>query len=149
MFIIWIPRTLQVGHKWPQIFHSLYLTFTKLLFVIGVSFLATPSLLGLKNDFFFWLMDTKIFNFIAKISFWTYLIHYTIIEYIVYTQRVDFYYNVGDILTIYVPVALISMSLGFVGTLLVETPFAKLEKMLFEGKKHHHKHPHKEGEEHH
>jgi len=131
LFIVFIPRTLQVGHKWPQVMHSFYLTFTKLLFVVGVSLMVTPSLLGLKNDLVFWLMDTKLFNFIAKISFWTYLIHYMIIEYICYTQKVDFYYDVGDILTIYIPVCIFSMFFGFVGTLLIETPFAKLEKMLF------------------
>lgn len=35
----------------------------------------------------------------------------------------------------YFPVALIAMGLGLAGTLLVEIPFAKLEKMLFEGGK--------------
>lgn len=79
IFIVVIPRTLQVGHIWPQTVHSIYLTFTKLFFVIGVSLLASPSLLGIKDDFFFWLMDTKIANSIAKISFWTYLIHYMIV----------------------------------------------------------------------
>lgn len=80
-FIIFIPRTLQANttYAWPQWLHSFYLTFTKLFFVMGVSMLATPALLGIKNDWFFFLMDTKIFNFIAKISFWTYLIHYMIV----------------------------------------------------------------------
>lgn len=139
IFIVVIPRTLQVGHTWPQWVHSSYLTLSKLFFVIGVSLLASPCLLGIKDDFFFWLMDTKIANFIAKISFWTYLIHYMIIEYSCFVQKVDYYYDVGDVLTLYFPVALIAMSFGFVGTLLVETPFAKLEKMLFEGKKKHSK----------
>lgn len=80
-------------------------------------------------------MDTKIANFIAKISFWTYLIHYMIIEHSCFIQKVDYYYDVGDVLTLYFPVSLIAMGFGFVGTLLVEQPFAKLEKMLFEGKK--------------
>jgi hypothetical protein len=79
LFIVFIPRTLQVGHKWPQVVHSFYLTFTKLFFVIGVSMLVTPALLGIKNDLVYFLMDTKLFNFTAKISFWTYLIHYMVI----------------------------------------------------------------------
>ena len=97
--------------------------------------LVTPSLLGIKNDLVYFLMDTKLFNFIAKISFWTYLIHYMVIEHTVYIQKLDFYYNVHDVMTLYIPVAIISMAFGLAGTLLVEVPFAKLEKMLFETKK--------------
>ena len=93
---------------------------------MAVSMLATPSLLGIKNDLFFFMMDTKLFNFIAKISFWTYLIHYMVIEHACYTQKIDYYYKVGDIFTLYFPVALIAMAFGFVGTVLVEVPFGKL-----------------------
>lgn len=126
LFIVFIPRTLQVGHTWPQTVHSLYLTLTKLFFVIGVSMLVTPSLLGIKNDLVFFLMDTKMFNFIAKISFWTYLIHYMVVEHAVYVQKLDFYYDVEDVMTLYIPIAIISMFFGLCGTLLVEVPFAKL-----------------------
>lgn len=135
IFIVLIPRTLQVGHTWPQPVHSTYLTFSKLFFVMGVSMLVTPTLVGIKNDLFYFLMDTKLFNFVAKISFWTYLIHYMIIEHSCYIQKLDFYYDTRDVLTLYFPVALIAMGFGLMGTLLIEIPFAKLEKMLFESKK--------------
>lgn len=88
--------------------------------------LVTPSLLGIKNDLVFFLMDTKMFNFIAKISFWTYLIHYMVVEHAVYVQKLDFYYDVEDVMTLYIPIAIISMFFGLCGTLLVEVPFAKL-----------------------
>ncbi len=81
--------------------------------------MVTPPLLGIKNDFVFFLMDTKLANFIAKISFWTYLIHFMVIEHACYSQKIDFYYNVGDIFTIYFPVAIIAMAYGFAGTVLV------------------------------
>lgn len=58
-----------------------------------------------------------------------------IIEFVCYTQKVDYYYTVRDVLTLYIPVAILSMFFGFIGTLLIENPFAKLEKLLFEGKK--------------
>lgn len=135
IFIVVIPRTLQVGHKWPQAVHSMYLTFSKLFFVIGVSMLVTPTLVGIKNDLFYFLMDTKLFNFIAKISFWTYLIHYMVIEHSCYVQKLDYYYDTDDVFTLYVPIAIIAMAFGLVGTLLIEVPFAKLEKMIFDNKK--------------
>lgn len=71
-------------------------------------------------------MDTKLFNFIAKISFVTYLVHYMVINYLHYTQKVDYYYDDGDILTLYVPLVLVSMIFGFIGTLMVEVPFGKI-----------------------
>lgn len=104
----------------------------------------TPSLLGIKNDLMFFLMDTKFFHFIGKISFWTYLIHYNLIVIVLFSQKVDFYYNAIDILPVYIPIALLSLVCGFIGTVLVEMPFAHLEKMLVGGvghkkaKKHHH-----------
>lgn len=119
LFIVFIPRTLQVGHKWPQVVHSFYLTFSKLFFVIGVSLLVTPTLVGVKNDLFFFLMDTKAFNFMAKISFWTYLIHYMVVEHVCYSQKLDYYYDVSDVLTLYIPVAILAMAYGLVGTVLI------------------------------
>lgn len=134
-FIIYIPRTLQVGYEWPQVVHSLYLTTTKLFFVMGVALLVTPSLLGIKNDMVFFIADTKFFHYIGKISFWTYLIHYMFVLHVSYTQRVDFYYDTRDIFSLYMPVAMLSMLFGALGTLLVEVPFAKIEQSLFKKNK--------------
>lgn len=49
---------------------------------------------------------------------------------ITYRQKIDFYYSVGDIIPLYIPTAAISIFLGLIGTLIVEIPFAKMEKML-------------------
>jgi peptidoglycan/LPS O-acetylase OafA/YrhL len=93
LFVLLIPRTLQLGNTWPQSVHSFYLSAGKVFFVLGLYIMILPSLLDIQNITFF-LMDTKIFNFISKISFWTYLIHYMIIVQIAYSQKVDFYYTV-------------------------------------------------------
>jgi len=129
LFVVLIPRTLQVNMPWPQWLHSLYLSCGKVFFVLGMYISILPSLLDIKN-FTFFIMDTGFFNFISKISFWTYLIHYMVVLQITYRQKVDFYYSVGDIVPLYIPTAAISVFLGFVGTIIVEVPFAKMEKML-------------------
>jgi hypothetical protein len=125
VFIVFIPRTLQVGNKWPQALHSFYLSTGKVFFVFGMFLTVLPSLLDLKN-FTFFIMDTQFFNFISKVSFWTYLIHYMVVLQITYRQKLDYYYSVENIIPIYIPTALISVFLGFLGTLLVEVPFAKM-----------------------
>lgn len=118
LFVVLIPRTLQVGGHWPQYLHSFYLSTGKIFFVIGMFSTVIPSLLDIPN-FTFFIMDTKFFNFIAKISFWTYLIHYMVVLQVNYRQKIDFYFSVGDIMPMYFPIALISLILGFIGTLLV------------------------------
>ncbi len=129
LFVVLIPRTLQLDMAWPQWLHSLYLSSGKVFFVMGMYISILPSLLDVPN-FTFFIMDTKLFNFIAKISFWTYLIHYMVVLQITYRQKTDFYYSVGDVIPLYIPTAAISLFLGFIGTLIVEIPFAKMEKML-------------------
>lgn len=130
LFVVLIPRMLQIdGTAWSQTTHSFYLSTGKVFFVLGMYLSILPSLLDLPN-FTFFIMDTKFFNFIAKISFWTYLIHYMVVLQITYRQKIDFYYSVGDIIPLYIPTAAISVFLGLVGTLIVEIPFAKMEKML-------------------
>lgn len=118
LFVVLIPRTLQLNVVWPQWVHSLYLSTGKVFFVLGMYLSILPSLLDLPN-FAFLIMDTKFFNFIAKISFWTYLIHYMVVLQVAYRQKIDFYYSVGDVIPLYIPIAAISVCLGFIGTLLV------------------------------
>lgn len=125
LFVVLIPRTLQVDLIWPQWLHSFYLSTGKVFFVIGMFLSILPSLLDVPNMVFF-VMDTRFFNFISKISFWTYLIHYMVVLQITYRQRIDFYYTVTDIFPIYIATAAISVFLGFIGTLLVELPFGKM-----------------------
>lgn len=119
LFVVLIPRMLQVdGTAWPQWIHSLYLSTGKVFFVLGMYLSILPSLLDIPS-FAFFIMDTKFFNFVAKVSFWTYLIHYMVVLQITYRQKTDFYYSVGDVIPLYIPTAAISLFLGLIGTLIV------------------------------
>lgn len=126
---ILLPRTLQVGNTWPYWGHALYLSLEKITFTLGLYFLILPTLLEVSNISFF-LLDTKFFNITGKISFWVYLCHFMVVEFFVYNEKVDFYYTPENILPMYCGIAAISMVYGFLGTVFVETPFSKLEKML-------------------
>ena len=130
-FILLIPRTLQVGYVWPQFVESMFLTFSKTGFVVGLSLTITPSLLGVPSKVAFF-MDTKFFNFISKVSFWAYLIHYMVLMRTDYLQMTDFYYAPITVFPSYVSHCVGAVFFGFVGTMLVEVPFSKLEKKLFE-----------------
>ena len=118
LFVLLIPRTLQVGGTWSQTLHSTYLSMGKVGFVLGLYVMILPSLLDIPN-FTFFIMDTKVFNALSKISFWTYLIHYMVVLQVTYSQKLDFYYTVEDILPLYIPIAAISVILGFLGTIFI------------------------------
>jgi hypothetical protein len=58
IFIIFIPRTIQVGIQWPQALHSLYLAFSYFIFVFGAFLTILPSMLSCKHSIMTFLMDT-------------------------------------------------------------------------------------------
>jgi peptidoglycan/LPS O-acetylase OafA/YrhL len=84
-----------------------------------------PTLLEVPNISFF-LLDTKFFNAISKISFWVYLFHFMVVEFVSYGEKVDFYYTPETIVPLYIAIATISVFFAFLGTVLVEVPFSKL-----------------------
>jgi peptidoglycan/LPS O-acetylase OafA/YrhL len=92
-FIVFIPHTLQVDIIWPQIAYSLYAALTRFLFVFGLTLTILPSLLGCKRSLVIFLMDTNLFNFIAKISFCTYLVHLTVLLIFYKSRTYDRYYS--------------------------------------------------------
>lgn len=126
-----LPRDLQVGHQWGQIWHSLYLCFSRLIICICILMFTLPTLLGIKNSFFRTVLDTTLFNILAKISFCTYLIHYMIITQTVASQTYDIYYNLLDVFTQFHANLFLSCFFGFLMTIIVEVPFSVIQKHLF------------------
>ena len=128
-FIMFIQRTNQDELHWSQFVHSLYLTYAKTLFVMGLSLGILPSILGVRSLVSF-VMDTKLFNFVAKVSFCTYLLHILIIYQWVGKTSVDTYYSFLTEYDFFVAHSVLSILSGFALCLLVEVPCSKLQKML-------------------
>lgn len=112
-FVVFIPRTAQGDDRfWSQLAHSLFLTYSKFAFTFGLSLILLPSLLGIPTLARF-LLDTKLFNFIAKISFWTYLIHLNVVYIFVTSIKIDFYYAYVPLFSQFAAASVLSMILGF------------------------------------
>lgn len=126
IFLVVIPRTNQ-NLGWSQLCHSLFLTYGKTLFVVAVSLIILPSLLGVKS-FVRSILDTKFFNFIGKISFWTYLIHLTIMSIWISSVKIDGYFAIIPTYSLFVAHSLVSMLFGYIFMILVEIPCMKLQK---------------------
>lgn len=112
-------RDIQVGNIWPEWAHAFYISFGKIAFTFGVYLIVIPTLLEVPNISFF-LLDTKFFNAISKISFWVYLIHFMVIMWFTFRERADFYYgSLSIVVPIYFGIAVICLFLGFLGTMMI------------------------------
>lgn len=129
IFFILIARTAQGQNYWSQFSHSLYLTYPKTLFVVGVSFIILPSMLGI-NSIVKFLLDTKFFNFMAKISFWTYLIHLIVMNVWITSMNTNFYLSSISMYCLFASHSVVSMLLAFLLTVGVEIPCMKIQKKL-------------------
>ena len=129
LFLIFIPRTSQLGHYWSKLVNSLYLTYGKSLFVIGITFLILPSLFGCQSIIKLGL-DNKITNFISKVSFFTYLIHLNVVMQWANSRTVEFYYSLIPLFGQFVSHSLISLGIATWLTLIIEVPFSKIQKTI-------------------
>jgi peptidoglycan/LPS O-acetylase OafA/YrhL len=131
-FIVFIPRFLQIGYNWPQIIHSLYYAFSKPIFLSGLLLVVTPTLLGYRKSFFNTILTAKLFHFISRISFCTYLVHLLVITQFIYTIVIDTYYNTLDVFVTYLGLLALSLFFGLLTTLIIELPFSVLQKNLID-----------------
>ena len=130
-FVVFIPRTAQGDNYWPELAHAFYLTYSQTLFVMGIALIILPSLLCQKmNSYVRFILDTKFFNFVAKISFWTYLIHLTVLLQYFLSRTASSYFEFWTIYPVFMSHTVSSMVLGFIFVLLIEIPFSKLQKKL-------------------
>jgi len=58
LFIVFIPRTLQLNINWPIILHSLYLSSGHLVFIFGMTMTILPSILGCNDSIVKFILDT-------------------------------------------------------------------------------------------
>lgn len=130
--VTFIPRSLQTGSSWPLTIHALYWTLSKPIFISGLIFTVLPSCLGISSSFFNLILNAKIFIWMARVSFCTYLIHLMVVFRFSYTRAYDVYYRLIDTFVLYMGLLVLSLFLGFWLTMLVELPFANLLKIGLE-----------------
>lgn len=80
-------------------------------------------MLGVKGSFFRVVLDIPFFNFLARLSYGTYLVHGLVILYISGTKRYDTYYSIIDLYINSLAVIVLSYFFGFITTLIIEMPF--------------------------
>ncbi len=89
-----------------------------------------PTILGVKNSFFKLLLDNTLLNFLAKISFCTYLMHLMVIIQYYNSRTYDYYYSLLAAFPLYLGCLVLSCFFGFLLTIFVELPFSVWQKDL-------------------
>lgn len=126
--VAFLPRNLQTGSHWSQLAMSFYWGFSKPVFLFGLILTILPSTLGFSHSFFNLILTPKIFHFIARISFCTYLVHLMILYQFIFTRNYNIYFNLIDTFQAYMGMLMLSLFFGFLLTVIVELPFAKLQR---------------------
>jgi len=133
VLVTFIVRPLQTGSHWPQEAHSFYLVLSKPVFIFGMILTVLPSILGIRHSFFALILNVKLFAWIARISFCSYLVHLMVIVWYYYTRTYDVYYKFQDTFATYMGLLTLSLFFGFIMTMLVELPFSNLLELLMTG----------------
>lgn len=97
---------------------------------MGVILSILPTILGFSESFLYLLLTPKVFYFVSRVSFCTYLIHIMVIYKFTYGNSFDYYFGFVDIYVTYLGVLTISLFFAFLLTVFVEVPFSNLQRML-------------------
>jgi len=130
LFFSFFPRQIeQDPEAWSQSFMIFWLSFERLFFVIGLSFLFMNSLI-ISKDIIAKILSWGPFGVITNISFCGYLVHYFIIERSSLGSRQTIYYGFESVLYMYFTDILLTLFLAGCLSVFVEIPFINLEKFI-------------------
>lgn len=107
---------------WPQFVNSCILGLQRPFFIIGISFWIFPMLLGHCKPVCY-LLSSRVFAPIAKISYSLYLVHYFVIAYMLLSGM-----HIQEGVGIMILVEIFSYLAGFLLTLLIENPILSIER---------------------
>lgn len=135
LFLTFFPRQIQIDEgAWSETFILIWLTFQRLLFVLGLNLILLPSLI-VSKDIIAKILAWNVFGVITKISFGMYLVHYFIIERSMLGVRQATYYTSESILYFYFTDVFFTILVAAILSLCVEIPFINLEKFIKGDKK--------------
>ena len=135
LFFSFFPKQIQDDpNAWSENFIIFWLSFQRLIFVIGLSLIFMNSLI-VGKDIIAKILAWKPFGVITNISFCAYLVHYFIIERSFLGSRQTIIYGTESVLYMYFTDIFFTLVLAGVLSVFVEMPFINLEKFIKGDKK--------------
>ena len=115
-----------------QFFNVMFLTFSKAIFVIGMSMILLPCLMG-HNSLMRRVLSFDAFTPLARLTFGAYMVHPTFMLFDAFNTVRGEYLTINFGITRYLAWLIAAFGTSMVCTLLVETPFMNLEKFFLMG----------------
>ena len=119
---------------WEHHNRYLWFGFYRILFILGLSCILLPILLG-HGTLVFKFLSASVWTPLARISFATYLIHYMILYIIFGSLKTGYYLCDANLFTDVLTACICSFAAGLPISLMVESPFMGLERILLPSKK--------------
>ncbi|KAL4436160.1 hypothetical protein ABPG74_018144 [Tetrahymena malaccensis] len=131
-FLIFGPHPLQVNGQnyWNEGFQNFWFGTCRTFYVVGIILVLIPGMCG-SQDLLMKVMSSKIFQFIAKLTFQGYLIHYIVLTFSLWNYKDSLYVNNENILQLYFTELLLTLSFSLVFVILIEQPFTNLANLIF------------------
>ncbi|KAJ6236232.1 o-acyltransferase [Anaeramoeba flamelloides] len=114
---------------WNRAQNIFFITFSRSAFVVALVIFVTLWISGY-GDPLKKIMKAKIWVVPARLTFCAYLIHIFIMDVYVYNRKQHFYLTRSTLLLLYCAYLLISYTLAFVFSLIIESPIMNFEKLL-------------------
>ena len=120
--------------SWSQLPNSIYLSLARPAFVAGIALVLTGAMVG-KSKFIQNLLGGSFWTPFARLNFFVYLIHMFIFFYYYGTLRRSNYLSTRELMLVFMSVVLLSFGLAVPCVMVMESPFANLEKLFLTPKK--------------
>jgi peptidoglycan/LPS O-acetylase OafA/YrhL len=115
------------------VIHGVFLTFNKVLFVIGIGIIVQLTFLQ-KFNFIFQILSLDFFNVMGKLTFGVYVVHLYVISLLYTSTDSTNYFSTEYFIFISIGVFVISIILSLVMSLLFESPVIGLMKEVLDKK---------------
>lgn len=138
LLLTFLPRQVQGSGteylNWPEWFHVLFRAFQKSLYVVGLTMMIIPILVGEKN-LFKRFMSHPILVPLARLSFSAYLVHLFWVYKNYFEMPFSYHFTFGNGILNTLSNATIAFLVGLLFALLVEVPMANIETTYVSGAK--------------
>jgi peptidoglycan/LPS O-acetylase OafA/YrhL len=118
----------------PMIYHALFATFNKQIFVFGMGCILHLTFLN-KFTFIRSILSIPVFSYISRVTYGIYLIHYYLLVLFFFSADSQFYLKFGNFVFLAIGFFNMSMIISFIVTILIESPIVNGIKLLLEGEK--------------
>ena len=126
------------NYEFPAVWHAIFITFNKVLFVFGLAWIIHLTFLG-KLKIIKEMLSFRLFSILAKFTYGTYLIHFYLLNVFFWSLNNVIFFKFSDFIFMSIGLAFVSIIYSFILTILLESPVVNATKLILFGGNRKHK----------